>query len=142
MIIAEIIDHNRRDVSLLMSSSRPNHALITSSFTRIPYHPQGDDPGKLAENFAKTYGLDAEMKAQVPAIHVLHMTIHMIMHHIINSLRLNPWQLRKLIEQYMAEVVPGLAARGDGAEVGVESPAEGEGKGDARDVPAPDERLR
>ena len=66
----------------------------------------------------------------------------MIMHHIISSLRLNPSQLRKLIEQYMAEVVPGLAARGDGAEAGVESPAEAEGKGDARDVPAPDERLR
>ena len=42
----------------------------------------------------------------------------------------------------MAEVVPGLAAKGDGAEPGVESPAEAADKGDTRDVPAPDERLR
>ena len=35
--------------------------------------PQGDDPGKLAENFAKTYGLDAEMKAQVPATYMLYV---------------------------------------------------------------------
>ena len=35
--------------------------------------PQGDDPGKLAENFAKTYGLDAEMKAQVPAMYMCYM---------------------------------------------------------------------
>ena len=34
---------------------------------------QGDDPGKLAENFAKTYGLDTEMKAQVPATYMLYV---------------------------------------------------------------------
>ena len=43
---------------------------------------QGDDPEKLAANFARTYQLDGPMRSR----------------------------LQQLIEQYMAEVVPGLAA--------------------------------
>jgi hypothetical protein len=48
---------------------------------RIGLH-EGDDPERLAANFARAYQLDGPMRAR----------------------------LQQLIEQYMAEVVPGLAA--------------------------------